>query len=95
MAQIERIRFLLHVKGLSERQVARELGISRRTVAKYRDCTTPPANTRTRPRPAPILTPEYKAEIERLLEENKHLPRKQRWIGHTIFLRLKELGYQV
>lgn len=94
MAQIERIRFLLHVKGLSERQVARELGISRRTVAKYRDCTTPPAYTRTRPRPAPILTPEYKAEIERLLEENKHLPRKQRWIGHTIFLRLKELGYQ-
>jgi transposase len=35
MAHVEDIRKLLHVEEKSQRQVAKELGISRHTVAKY------------------------------------------------------------
>jgi transposase len=94
MAQVERIRWLLHREGKSQRQVAKELGISRHTVAKYADRTDLPKYQRKLPRPASVLTPEVKAEIERLLAENDTLPRKQRWIGRTIFEALKAQGFQ-
>ncbi|WP_374712438.1 helix-turn-helix domain-containing protein [Symbiobacterium terraclitae] len=42
MAHVERIRWLLHVEGKSQRQVAKALGISRHTVAKYANVTEIP-----------------------------------------------------
>lgn len=94
MAHVERIRHLLYVKGKSQRQVAKILGISRRTVAKYKDHTTPPQFTRTKARSPEVMTPQFQAEVRRLLDQNQSLPRKQRWIGRTIFLALCEMGYQ-
>ncbi|MCD8502873.1 MAG: helix-turn-helix domain-containing protein, partial [Bacillaceae bacterium] len=35
MAQYYRIKYLKEIEGLSQRQIAKELGISRNTVSKY------------------------------------------------------------
>ena len=35
MAQFHNIKFLKEVEGLSQRQIAKKLGISRNTVSKY------------------------------------------------------------
>lgn len=94
MAHVERIRWLLHVEGRSQRQVAKLLGISRHTVAKYADRPEVPRYERRKPYPATVLTPAFKARIEQLLAENETLPRKQQWIGHTIYLALKAEGYE-
>lgn len=94
MAQLERIRLQLHVKELSQRATAKVLGISRTTVAKYANRTEAPRYQRTQPRPKPVLTPEIRAEIERLLAQNETLPRKQRWVSGTIFAELQRQGYQ-
>lgn len=93
MAQLERIRYLLHVEGKSQRQVAKILGVSRHTVAKYANRTDVSRYLRQKPVPARVLTPEFQREIERLLAENETLPRKQRWTGQTIYEELLELGY--
>jgi len=94
MAHVERIRWLLHVEGKSQRQVAKALGISRKTVAKYAQLTEIPRYRRQKPAEALVLTPEFQVEIERRLAENETLPRKQRWTGRTIYEDLVALGYQ-
>jgi len=94
MAHVERIRWLLHVEGKSQRQVAKALGISRKTVAKYAQLTEIPRYQRQKPAQPVVLTPEFQAEIERRLAEDEILPRKQRWTGRTIYEDLVALGYQ-
>ncbi|MCL4426683.1 MAG: helix-turn-helix domain-containing protein [Firmicutes bacterium] len=94
MAQVDRIRWLLHREAKSQREVARELGISRHTVAKYANRTEVPKYQRQEPRKPSVLTPEFRVEIDRLLAENETLPRKQRWIGQTIFSAIQAMGYQ-
>lgn len=93
MAQVELIRWLLHVEGKSQRQVAKALGIARKTVAKYADQTSVPESKPRRQYVSTILTLEFRTEIERLMAQNETLPRKQRWIGHTIYEHLKSIGY--
>lgn len=93
MAHVEGIRKLLYVEGKSQRQVAKELGISRHTVAKYANQTDIPKYNRQEPYTAPVMTEQYREQVGRLLAENETLPRKQRWIGHTIFLELQKDGY--
>jgi transposase len=44
------------------------------------------------PRPAPVLGP-YKAQIDQLLAEEAHLPRKQRYTSRRIYTLLCEQGY--
>lgn len=94
MAQLERIRWHLHVKERSQRETAKLLGLSRNTVAKYANSTDPPRYKRTKPYPSPVLTPEVQTEIERLLAQNDTLPKKQRWVSRTIFETLRQQGYQ-
>jgi len=94
MAHVERIRWLLHVEGRSQRQIAKALGISRHTVAKYANLTEVPRYQRRKPAEPLVLTPEFQLEIERRLAENETLPRKQRWTGRTIYEELVALGYQ-
>lgn len=94
MAQVERIRWLLHMEGKSQRQVAKALGISRHTVAKYANRTDVPRYQRQKPVEPLVLTPEFQVEIERRLAENETLPRKQRWTGQTIYEDLVSMGYQ-
>lgn len=93
MAHVEDIRKRLHVEGKSLRQVAKELRVSRHTVAKYANQTDIPKYNRQVPYTSPVMTEQYREQIERLLAENETLPRKQRWIGHTIFLELQKNGY--
>lgn len=93
MAHVEDIRKLLHVEGKSQRQVAKELAISRRTVAKYANQSDIPKYNRQQPYTPSVMTEQHREQIERLLTENQTLPRKQRWIGHTIFRELQKDGY--
>lgn len=93
MAHVEDIRKLLHVEGKSQRQVAKVLGISRHTVAKYADQSDVPKYSRQEPYTQPVMTPAFQQQIQRLLEENETLPRKQRWIGHTICVELQKAGF--
>ncbi len=48
MGQVHIIRHKVHVEGLSEHEVARQLGLSRNTVAKYHHVTEPRAAVGTR-----------------------------------------------
>jgi hypothetical protein len=68
--------------------VAKTLGISRNTVAKYADTTEAPQFQRQQLR-TPVLGPEFQAEIERLLTKNETLPKKEPWDNGTIFAALQ------
>lgn len=58
MVDVEYIRKLHKVKGWSIRRIARELGYSRNTVAKYLQADDPMPRYRLRaPRPRPVLGP--------------------------------------
>jgi len=67
----------LHANGISDRQIAKALGVGRRTVAKYRDGAANPNNRTPVQRKAP-LREAIEEEIKRMLLENVSLPRKQR-----------------
>ena len=67
----------MHVNGISDRQIAKALGVGRRTVRKYRDGATTPDVRAVVPREAP-LREAVEGEIARMLTENASLPRKQR-----------------
>jgi transposase len=67
------IRHKVLVEGRSARQVAKELGISRRTVRKYLTEAVP-IRTEAQPRPRPVWT-AVRARVEALLAESA------RWTG--------------
>lgn len=67
----------LHVNGVSDRQIAKALGVERKTVKKYRDGGAIPDDRAAALRKAP-LKEAAEGEIMRMLTENASLPRKQR-----------------
>jgi transposase len=67
----------MHVNGASDRQIARALGVGRRTVRKYSEGAVTPDERLSVPRKAP-LREAVEGEITRMLVENPLLPRKQR-----------------
>ena len=67
----------MHVNGVSDREIAKALGVGRRTVRKYRDGAVTPDIRANSARKAP-LRDAIEGEITRMLEENATLPRKQR-----------------
>jgi transposase len=67
----------LHASGVSDRQIAKALGIGRKTVQKYRDGAVTPDDRADVQRKAP-LREAVEGEIARMLLENAALPRKQR-----------------
>ncbi len=89
----EQIRRAYYVDGKSIRQIARELGHARPTVRQAIESAGPNDYTLTKPRPAPVLGP-YKVSIDRLLEENQQLPRKQRYTSHKIYTAIQADGYR-
>lgn len=88
----ERIRRAYFAEKKSQRQIARELGHSRKTVRKALESAEPSSYRLRRPRRAPVLGP-YKDRIDEILEENEQLPQKQRYTGHRIYKDIQAKGY--
>lgn len=92
LEQYEQIRRMYHLEEKSGRQIARELGCSRQTVSRALSLDQPPAYTMGKPRSAPVLGP-YQARLDALLQENEHLPKKQRYTSHKLFELIQAEGY--
>lgn len=87
------IRWLHAREGKSIRWISREFGISRETISKYLEKPDAPRYTLDQPRPKPV-TGKWREDIEKILEEDKTAPRKQRHTAKRIFERLVERGYE-
>jgi transposase len=88
----ERVRRAYFIEHKTQRQIAKELQIARKTVRKAIECSGSEGYTLSAPRPAPVLDP-YKARIEFLLRESEKMPRKQRYTGRKIFQLMQQAGY--
>ena len=77
------------IEGLSQREAARCFGIDPRTVRKMLSYSVPPGYVRTRPPVRPKLDP-FIGIIDRILEEDKDRPKKQRHTSKRIFERLRD-----
>ena len=86
-----RVRHAVMIEGLSQREAARCFGIDPRTVRKMLSYSVPPGYVRTRPPVRPKLDP-FIGIIDRILEEDKDRPKKQRHTSKRIFERLIPSG---
>jgi hypothetical protein len=64
-----RVRRAVHVEGRSQREVAREFGLARKTVRKMLAYPSPPGYQRQKPVRRPKLGP-WQAAIDAILEED-------------------------
>jgi transposase len=85
----QRIRRACHVEGMSVREAARVFGVHRGTVRKMLRFSIPPGYQKQGERVRPKLGP-YTGMIERILEEDKTRPVKQRHTALRIYERLKD-----
>ena len=83
-----RVRHACHVEGLSLREAARRFGIHRNTVRKMLAFAVPPGYRRRGPPARPRLGP-FTAVIDRILEEDRSAPPKQRHTAKRIHERLR------
>jgi transposase len=74
---------------LTGREAARVFGIDRKTVAKLLEHSVPPGYRRSRPARRPKLDP-FIGIIDRILEDDRTVHRKQRHTAKRIFDRLHE-----
>ena len=84
-----RVRHAVMIEGLSQREAARCFGIDPRTVRKMLSYSVLPGYVRTRPPVRPKLDP-FIGIIDRILEEDKDRPKKQRHTSKRIFERLRD-----
>ena len=85
----ELIRREVENKGKSQRDVAKELGHSRKTVVKALKFRLPPGYQLTEPREKPVIEP-VRHIIDAWLEQNKTARRKQRQTAMKIYERLRD-----
>jgi transposase len=83
-----RVRRACHVDGMSQRRAARVFGIDPKTVAKMLRFSVPPGYRRSKPPARPKLD-AFTGVIDRILEEDRERPRKQRHTARRIFQRLR------
>src|SRR5215211_4365747 len=83
------VRQLVFVEGLSRREVARRLGLSRDTVGKMCRFSEPPGYVRTKPVERPKLGPLVGA-IDAILAADRSAPAKQRHTAKRIWQRLRD-----
>jgi transposase len=93
VADYELIRRKFFLDHESARAIAKELGHSRKTVAKALVHPVPPGYRRSQPRKRPAIE-RYRPMIDAWLEEDQSRPRKQRHTAERIYERLRdEHGY--
>ena len=84
-----RIRRAVMVEGMSVREASRVFGLHRDTVRKMLAYSAPPGYRRKSPPRRPKLE-AFTGVIERILEEDHRVPRKQRHTAKRIFERLRD-----
>ena len=84
-----RVRRACHVDGMSNCEAARVFGIDRKTVGKILGFSVPPGYRRQRPPRRPKLD-GYTGIIDRILEEDSKVHRKQRHTVKRIYERLRD-----
>ena len=84
-----RIRRAVMVEGMSVREASRVFGLHRETVRKMLAYSAPPGYRRQSSPRRPKLEP-YTDVIDRILEEDDRIPRKQRHTAKRIFERLRD-----
>jgi transposase len=89
----EKIRRAYFVEHKSLRQIAKELHVARKTIAKAIGSAEGEAYKLSAARSAPRLG-AYKSRIDELLAENEQLPPKQRYTSHKICKEIEKDGYQ-
>jgi len=90
----ERIRRAVVVQGKSQREAGRELGHSRKTIAKALKHSSPPGYRRQAAVRRPVLG-SFEAIIDAWVGEDRQRPRKQRHTGTRIHQRLRdEYGFR-
>ena len=85
----ELIRRKVLIEGKSQRKAAKELGHSRKTVAKALELRIPPGYRLSEPRIRPVIEP-VRHIIDAWLEQNKYARPKQRQTGQRIYERLRD-----
>ena len=83
-----RVRRACMVEVMSTREAARVFGLHRDTVRKMLEYSVPPGYRRQSPPRRPKLDP-YHGVIDRILEEDRRLPKKQRHTAKRIYDRLR------
>ena len=92
MYQVEvylRVRRAVMVEGMSIREASRVFGLHRDTVRKMTAYSVPPGYRRQNPPRRPKLEP-FTGVIDRILEDDLGIPRKQRHTAQRIFERLRD-----
>ena len=84
-----RVRHAVMIDGLSQREAARRFGIDPRTVRKMLSYSVPPGYVRTGLPVRPKLDP-FIGVIDRIVEEDRERPKKQRHTSKRIFERLRD-----
>jgi len=84
-----RVRRAVLVDGVSQRAVAREFGVSRKSVRKMVAFSVPPGYRRERPAKRPKLD-AWVGVIDAMLDEDKTCPAKQRHTAKRVWERLRE-----
>ena len=84
-----RVRRACMVEGMSIREASRVFGLHRDTVRKMLSHPVPPGYRRKRPPHRPKLEP-YTGVIDRILEDDRSAPKKQRHTAKRIFERLRD-----
>jgi transposase len=83
-----RVRRAVVVEKMSEREAARQFGVSRETVRKMLRFSVPPGYRRQQPARRPKLGP-WAGVIDQILEDDKTRHKKQRHTAKRIFERLR------
>src|SRR5262249_61131226 len=81
-----RVRFVVQIEGVSQREAARRFGIDPRTVAKMLVFSVPPGYRRRRPPARPKLDP-FTGIIDEVPAAGEGRPRKQRHNAERSFVR--------
>ena len=92
MYQVEvylRVRRAVMVEGMSIREASRVFGLHRETVRKMTAYSAPPGFRRQNPPRRPKLEP-FTGIMDRILEDDLGMPRKQRHTAQRIFERLRD-----